>query len=73
MTKPENNQDDMVQEEPRVHKMKGDEEVDRYAEDTAHMHVDAVTNKRLFKKVNKRVLVVMLGVGIDTSLHLHTG
>ncbi|KAF9634937.1 Major facilitator superfamily [Lasiodiplodia theobromae] len=41
--------------------MKGDAEVDQYAQETAHLHIDAATNKRLFRKINKRVLAIMLG------------
>ncbi|KAF4545900.1 MFS transporter [Lasiodiplodia theobromae] len=41
--------------------VKGDAEVDQYAQETAHLHIDAATNKRLFRKINKRVLAIMLG------------
>lgn len=43
--------------------VKGDAEVDQYAQETAHLHIDAATNKRLFRTINKRVLAIMLGVG----------
>ncbi|KKY14254.1 putative allantoate permease [Diplodia seriata] len=39
----------------------GDAEVEQYAQDTVHLHIDPATNKRLLRKINKRILVVMLG------------
>ena len=39
-----------------------DEDVARYADASTGIHIDAETNKRLFWKINKRILVVMLGV-----------
>lgn len=65
--------DDIIQHEQvpendsAVRSVKGDAEVDRYAQDTVNVHVDAATNKMLFWKVNKRILVVMLGVSVPQS------
>ena len=37
-----------------------DKDVARYAEETQGIQIDAATNKKLFWKANKRILVVML-------------
>lgn len=39
-----------------------DQDVARYADASTGLEIDSETNKRLFWKINKRILVVMLGV-----------
>lgn len=60
--KPDEIRHEVLEEDIEVHRAQGDAEVDKYAQDTAHVQVDAATNKRLFRKINKRILAVMLGV-----------
>ncbi|KAL1614287.1 hypothetical protein SLS54_009854 [Diplodia seriata] len=51
-----------LEENPKVQAdAGGDAEVEQYAQDTVHLHIDPATNKRLLRKINKRILVVMLG------------
>jgi hypothetical protein len=45
-----------------------DKDVARYAEETQGIQTDAATNKKLLWKVNKRILVVMLGTYFCQSL-----
>ncbi|KAL1629887.1 hypothetical protein SLS56_005156 [Neofusicoccum ribis] len=59
--KPDEIRHEVLEEDIEVHRAQGDAEVDKYAQDTAHVQVDAATNKRLFRKINKRILAVMLG------------
>lgn len=55
-------QEQVTEDDARFREIKGDVEVEKYAQETADIHVDAAMNKKLFWKVNKRILVVMLGV-----------
>ncbi|GME24915.1 putative transporter [Neofusicoccum parvum] len=66
--KPDEIRHEVLEEDIEVHRAQGDAEVDKYAQDTAHVQVDAATNKRLFKKINKRILAVMLGTYFCQSL-----
>jgi hypothetical protein len=45
-----------------------DKDVARHAEETQGIQTDAATNKKLFWKVNKHILVVMLGTYFCQSL-----
>lgn len=47
-----------VSEKVALHAQQGDEETARYAAE--HVEIDAATNKRLFWKINRRILVIML-------------
>jgi hypothetical protein len=47
-----------ISEKVGVHAQQGDEETARYA--SQRIHIDDATNKLLFWKINKRILVIML-------------
>ncbi|KAI8941891.1 hypothetical protein NX059_000005 [Plenodomus lindquistii] len=49
-----------------LHAQNGDEETARYA--TQHIYIDEATNKRLFWKINRRVLIIMLGTYFCQSM-----
>ncbi|EKG19365.1 Major facilitator superfamily, partial [Macrophomina phaseolina MS6] len=61
-------QEQVTEDDTRFREIKGDVEVEKYAQETADIHVDAAMNKKLFWKVNKRILVVMLGTYFCQSL-----
>lgn len=48
-----------------------DEDVARYADASTGIQIDPETNKRLFWKINKRILVVMLGVSTPPIVLLY--
>lgn len=55
-----------VSEKVALHAQEGDDETARYT--ATEIHIDPATNRRLFWKINRRILAVMLGTYFCQSL-----